>query len=257
MKNIDIAIDRLYPAMARTVKTVDWDVLVETVRALPLYVAHKAYVREKILLNKPDVSVEEVVERLGATRGEAMVILWELRKTGQEVLEMLEKKMEDRPVSSFAAVGGTFSTIHVGHMALLATAYAKAEKVLVGVTSDLFAAKLGKNHPIPPVEKRIGMLRDFLGKMGWLDRTELAVIDDPYGPAVQDPTLDAVVTSPATAFRAAEINAKRVERNLGPLEIFVCPLVVADDGLPVSTTRIMAGEITFDGKVVRKGLERS
>jgi phosphopantetheine adenylyltransferase len=37
-----------------------------------------------------------------------------------------------------------------------------------------------------------------------------------------------------------------------PLEVVVCPLVVAEDGLPVSTTRIMNGEITPDGKVVRK-----
>ncbi|MCS7138322.1 MAG: pantetheine-phosphate adenylyltransferase [Candidatus Caldarchaeum sp.] len=243
--------------MGRSGRVVDWDVLVETVRALPLYASHKAYVREKILLRQPDVSVEEIVERLGATRGEAMVILWELRKTGAEVMEMLEKIADEKPVYSLAALGGTFSTLHVGHMALFATAYAKAEKVLLGVTSDGFAAKLAKKHPIPLFEERVKNVKDFLGRMGLIDRTRLVAIDDPYGPAVEEPALEALVTSPSTAYRAPEINAKRAERNLPPLDVFVCPLVVAEDGLPVSTTRVLAGEITYDGKLVRKGLERS
>lgn len=238
--------------MGRGGKVVDWDVLVETVKALPLYSSHKAYVREKILNSKPNVTVEEIVERVGATRGEAMVILWELRKTGEEVLDMLKHGVQERPAYSYAAVGGTFSTLHVGHMALLATAYQKAEKVLVGVTSDGFASKLGKKHPIPATEERIKNLREFLAMQGWLERTRFVVIDDPYGPTVEDPALEVVVTSPATAFRASEINGKRAERNLRPVDVYVCPLVVADDGFPVSTTRVLAGEITFDGKLVKR-----
>ncbi|MEM2036578.1 MAG: hypothetical protein QXG21_03370, partial [Candidatus Caldarchaeum sp.] len=106
-------------------RQVEWNVLVETVHALPLYASHKAYVRDEILLTKPNVSVEELVQRIGATRGEAMVILWELRKTGDEVLEMLKEGLHEQPVYSLAALGGTFSILHVGHMALLATAYSK------------------------------------------------------------------------------------------------------------------------------------
>ncbi|MEM0440904.1 MAG: pantetheine-phosphate adenylyltransferase [Candidatus Caldarchaeum sp.] len=237
-------------------RQVEWNVLVETVHALPLYASHKAYVRDEILLTKPNVSVEELVQRIGATRGEAMVILWELRKTGDEVLEMLKEGLHEQPVYSLAALGGTFSILHVGHMALLATAYSKAEKVLLGVSSDNFVAKLGKKHPIPPYEERVKQLRDFLSRQGWLERTRITALEDPYGPTVEDPAIEVLVTSPATAYRAGEINMKRTERNLPPLDVYVCPLVVADDGYPVSTTRIMAGEISADGKTFRKEQER-
>lgn len=230
--------------------------LVEAVRALPLYRNHMAYVRDKLLLAKPDISVEEVVARLGVTRGEAMVILWELRKTGGEVLAMLENCAGKRDTDyGLAALGGTFSVIHVGHMALLAEAFTKAEKVIVGVTSDSFAAKLGKKYPIPSYEQRVRQLREFLSKYGWLERARITALEDPYGPTLEDPAVELIVTSPATAYRASEINMKRTERNLNTLDIRICPLVVAEDGQPVSSTRVMMGEITPLGKL-RKSLEQ-
>ncbi|MCS7129455.1 MAG: pantetheine-phosphate adenylyltransferase [Candidatus Caldarchaeum sp.] len=231
---------------------IDWHVLVETVQALPLYPVHKAYVRDKILLNEPDVSPEELVKRLGITRGEALVILWELRKTGEEVLQILREGCLEKPRFTLAALGGTFSTLHAGHMALLLTAFCKAEKVLIGVSSDSFASKLSKNHPIPAYEERVRNLKRFLDEQGWLGRSQIIPLEDPYGPSVEDPTIEALVVSPATAGRAVEINAKRAERMMRPLEVLVCPLVVAEDGRPISTTRVMAGEVSVDGKV-RKG----
>ncbi|MEM4281817.1 MAG: pantetheine-phosphate adenylyltransferase [Candidatus Caldarchaeum sp.] len=231
---------------------VEWSVLVETVHALPLYASHKAYVRDKILLNKPDVTVEELVNRLGMTRGEAMVILWELRKTGSEVLEMLKIKDVEKPRYTLAALGGTFSIIHVGHMELFLTAFQTAEKVIIGVTSDTYASTLSKTHSIPPYEERTRMLKQFLAGQGWLERSEVVRLDDPYGPTVEDPMIEALIVSPSTSYRAVEINSKRAERMMRSLEVFVCPLVVAEDGHPVSTTRVMKGEITAEGRLVRR-----
>ncbi len=57
-----------------------WLILVETAQMLPLYNAHKAYVRDNILPENPDVSAEEISHRLDASLGEAMVILSELRE---------------------------------------------------------------------------------------------------------------------------------------------------------------------------------
>lgn len=57
-----------------------WLILVETAKTLPLYGAHKAYVRDTILLEKVDVTAEEISHRLGMPFGEALVILWELKK---------------------------------------------------------------------------------------------------------------------------------------------------------------------------------
>lgn len=52
--------------------------LVETVHGSVMYPTHKAYTRESILPQKPDISANELAERLGMSLGEAIVILSEL-----------------------------------------------------------------------------------------------------------------------------------------------------------------------------------
>ena len=42
------------------------------------------------------------------------------------------------------ATGGTFDIIHKGHLALLEKAFEVSESVIIGVTSDKFAAERGK-----------------------------------------------------------------------------------------------------------------
>jgi len=61
-----------------------WLMLVETVHATVMYPTHKAYTREKILLEKPEITPAELAARLNMSLGEALVILDELgeeRKT--------------------------------------------------------------------------------------------------------------------------------------------------------------------------------
>jgi hypothetical protein len=57
-----------------------WQLLVETVHASVMYPTHKAYTRDSIIPQKPDVSAAELVERLGMPLGEALVILSELKQ---------------------------------------------------------------------------------------------------------------------------------------------------------------------------------
>ena len=57
-----------------------WLILVETAQTLPLYYVHKAYVRDTILPEKPELEAEEISHRLNMPLGEAIVILWELKK---------------------------------------------------------------------------------------------------------------------------------------------------------------------------------
>lgn len=55
-----------------------WPILVETVHTLVMYPTHKAYTRETILQEKPDIATLELANRLGMSLGEALVILNEL-----------------------------------------------------------------------------------------------------------------------------------------------------------------------------------
>lgn len=55
-----------------------WPILIETVHALVMYPNHKAYAREVILSEKPDITPVELAARLKTPLGEALVILCEL-----------------------------------------------------------------------------------------------------------------------------------------------------------------------------------
>ena len=67
-----------------------WILLVESVHANVMYPTHKAYTRDVMLHEKPDLSAEELVSKLGMPVGEALVILYELlEKTEQLRLNYL------------------------------------------------------------------------------------------------------------------------------------------------------------------------
>jgi hypothetical protein len=55
-----------------------WQLLVETVHASVMYPTRKAYTRDIILPQQPDISALELAGRLGMPHGEAIVILNEL-----------------------------------------------------------------------------------------------------------------------------------------------------------------------------------
>jgi hypothetical protein len=55
-----------------------WEILTETVRRLVMYPYHKAYTRDVILHEKPEITPTELAVRLNMPLGEALVILYEL-----------------------------------------------------------------------------------------------------------------------------------------------------------------------------------
>ncbi len=56
-----------------------WPILIETVHTLVMYSHHKAYIREVVLHEKPDITPAELAARLKIPLGEALVILYELK----------------------------------------------------------------------------------------------------------------------------------------------------------------------------------
>ena len=62
-----------------------WLILVETVHELPMYPSHKAYVRDSLIIESPDISAEELSLRMDIPLGEAMVILHEIEKEGHRL----------------------------------------------------------------------------------------------------------------------------------------------------------------------------
>lgn len=146
------------------------------------------------------------------------------------------------------AVGGTFDFLHDGHKSILSRAFEIGDQVLIGIASDQM--ELRKDSVgVPPLENRMSELTDFLKERGWLNRAELEVISDIAGPAADDEELEAIVVSEETRSGAEKINEIRSERGLHNLDIVEIPLVIADDGKPISSIRIRYGEIDVHGNV--------
>ena len=149
------------------------------------------------------------------------------------------------------AVGGTFDALHRGHKILLRTAFRAGDRVLIGLSRNGFVKRLVKNHRVDPYPKRKRELISFLKKEQLADRAKIVPLDDPYGPAINDSTIAALIVSRMTKKTADRINTIRRRRGLRPLPVLSIGMVVAEDFEPISSTRIRAGEIDREGYLER------
>ena len=155
------------------------------------------------------------------------------------------------PIMPKVAVGGTFQYIHDGHAKLLEKAFEIAQNgiVHIGLTSD---EMLQKSHDIESYESRRAQLLQYLKEKGYPeDSYDVVRLDDPCGPSLEE-NFDYIVVSPETYPVALKINNIREKRGKKPLEIVYVEYVMADDGIPISSTRITKGEIDRHGKLKKK-----
>lgn len=147
------------------------------------------------------------------------------------------------------AVGGTFDRLHRGHRALLCRAFEVGEEVLIGLCSDEMVRGKAYASQVEGFEERLRRLERFLEEAGVRHRARVIRIDRPEGLLLEDPTIEALVVSEETRARGEAINEERARRGLPPLAIIVVPMVLAEDGKPISSTRIRAGEIDEEGRL--------
>ncbi len=146
-------------------------------------------------------------------------------------------KMEEKVI-----LGGTFDGLHIGHHKMLETALERGH-VTIGLVSDEML-KEWKPQVKRSFEERKKILEDYLfDKEGW----EIRKIDDPYKMAVQGDH-DTLIVSWETKKRGEEINKMREEMGKRPLKLVTVDPVLAEDFLPVSSTRIRDGEINEFGE---------
>ncbi len=145
------------------------------------------------------------------------------------------------------AVGGTFSVLHKGHRALLDKAFEVGDEVAIGLMSDEYAIR-HKIKMTPMVERRAEVIEyaETKGKP-----YVIQVINSSKGEATKDDTLDAIVVSPETIGNAAIINAERERQNMKRLMIIQIGHVLADDYCPISSTRVLDGEVDLEGHLNR------
>ena len=151
---------------------------------------------------------------------------------------------------SKVATGGTFDQLHSGHKRLLEESFGLGDEVVIGLTSDEFARKAGK-APKLPYERREAELDAYIRGRFPGRRYTIAKLDDFFGPGIASREVEALVASPETGKRVELANALRAKRGFPPLELVTIDWVVAEDGRPISSTRIRKGEIDEEGRLVR------
>jgi len=157
-------------------------------------------------------------------------------------------------------LGGTFEYLHAGHSRLVEEAFRILKTsggglVHIGLTSDKMAA--GKFHSVSNYDTRKQILVDFISEL--IQEFELpedcyliSELEDSFGPSVSG-NYDYIVVSPETRAGADKINEVRRKNNLPPLQIIEVEFVLAEDTIPISSTRIYNGEIDKEGRVRRGG----
>ena len=150
------------------------------------------------------------------------------------------------------ATGGTFDHLHKGHEALLSKAFEVGEKVVIGVTSDAFVAKEGK-RPDLPYGSRVKALREYLRRTQPGRDYLIAKLDDYYGPGIASAEVQAIVVSEETASRVKLANDLRAAEGFPPLKVVKVGYILAEDGRPISSSRIRAKEIDESGRLSHRG----
>ena len=150
---------------------------------------------------------------------------------------------------TLTALGGTFDIIHVGHLSLIKKATSISEKIVIGLSSDSFAAKNGKTIT-NNFQQRLQNLDKIIHEKFPGCSFEIAKLDDEFGPAVIEGKVDALVVSDETSQKGAILNALRKKRNLVPVEIIIVPMKLASDGDRISSSRIRNSEIDSSGNVL-------
>lgn len=141
-------------------------------------------------------------------------------------------------------LGGTFDTLHRGHLALLAKAFEVGDEVFIGLTSQALAKKSRKRR-VKPFSVRRRNLQALLRRHRW--KGVVSEITHPFGRALE-PRYQAIVASPEVLGRVIEINRQRRRRGRRMLKVFTIPFTYATDGLRLSSTRIAKKEIDAEGR---------
>jgi len=153
---------------------------------------------------------------------------------------------------SVVGLGGTFDRLHKGHEALIQKVFEIGEHVLIGITSEEMLSDKYYAKKIQSYTQRVKNMENYLQNNGLLQRAKIVTLNDRYGPAITLPEMEAIIVTEETRPTAEEINDIRKANRLVPLTIISVPRVLAEDGMPISSSRIRAGTINKNGKLLKE-----
>jgi len=146
------------------------------------------------------------------------------------------------------ALGGTFDIFHRGHYELLKKAFSISVKVIIGLTSDDFVSKKGKELLHNYLE-RLESLKTTIEKNFPSSQYQISKLENDFGPAVIEGEVEALIVSEEKSKQGEILNKIRSEKNLPSVQTIVVPMILAKDGVRISTTRIKNSEIDSEGNL--------
>lgn len=148
------------------------------------------------------------------------------------------------------ATGGTFDILHLGHLDLLKKSFEVGSFVVIGLTSDSFARSTLNKDLRNSFESRYENLRNFIRDNIKSTSYEISKLEEEFGPLMFSDNIDCLVVSSETSIKGEKINNIRADKGLLPIEIVLVNMRLAEDGNPISSTRIRHKEIDPTGKVL-------
>lgn len=149
------------------------------------------------------------------------------------------------------SASGTFDHFHIGHEYFLKEAYKHSKYVSIGISTDTFLKNKKYLSSVETFKQRKKRVETFLEKNDLLTRTMIFELNDVYGIARSDTSLEAVVVTKDTRKNIALINHYRTSNNLPAVEAIELPFMKSSDKKIISSTRIRAGEINRNGDKYR------
>ena len=152
------------------------------------------------------------------------------------------------PQYGTVALGGTFDIIHKGHIALLTKAFSISSHAIIGLTGDDLALKKNKNT-LNDYFKRFESLTILIEKKFPNSSYAISELENDFGPAAIEGKVDALIVSEETSNKGEILNALRKNKNLPSVEVVIVPMILAEDGSRISSTRIRNSEIDAEGNL--------
>lgn len=129
--------------------------------------------------------------------------------------------------SKSVILGGTFDHLHPGHKVLLTIASLVGTKLTVGLSTDQLLERKKFKKFIETSSVRKNNVEKFLKLVNPQNFKNLSLVEisDVYGPSIVEKTFEAIVVSNESLSGGLEVNRKRQELGMNPLEMIIVDLV--------------------------------